>query len=166
VDRANDITLCAAAGADENFLRELYASTRQAELALMPWPAEAKQGFLRMQFDAQRGYYLSVYPKADHSIILAAGVPAGRLYVDRQASQILIVDLTLLPEFHRRGIGRVLVSVLQSEAASLGKLLTGHVERRNPAAAFWRRMGFDVAAGDEMYHRISWNGAARDRSQS
>jgi GNAT superfamily N-acetyltransferase len=154
---ANRITLRAALDTDESFLRELYASTRQAELALMPWTADAKDGFLRMQFEAQRSHYLSFYPKADHSIVLADSTPAGRIYVDRQDSRILIVDITLLPEFHRRGIGRVLVSQLQSEAASLGKGLTGHVEKWNPAAAFWRHMGFQMADGDELYSPISWH---------
>ena len=126
----------------------------------MPWPAEAKEGFLRMQFEAQRSHYLSFYPQADHSIVLADGVPAGRLYVDRQDAQILIVDITLLPEFHRRGIGRALVSELQLEAASSGRVLTGHVEKLNPAAAFWRHMGFHLADGDEMYSRISWGAGA------
>lgn len=151
------ITLRAVVDQDESFLRELYASTRQAELALMPWTAEAKESFLRMQFEAQRSHYLSFYPKADHSIVLAGSTPAGRIYVDRQDSQILIVDITLLPEFHRRGIGRVLVSQLQSEASLLGKGLTGHVEKWNPAAAFWGHMGFQVADGDELYCPISWN---------
>ncbi len=156
VREATRTTLRAVLDTDETFLRELYASTRQAEMALMPWPEEAKEGFLRMQFEAQRRHYLSFYPKADHSVVLADGAPAGRLYVDRQDSQILIVDITLLPDFHRRGIGRVLVSELQSEAASLGKGLSGHVERWNPAAAFWRHMGFHVADGDELYSPISW----------
>jgi len=154
---ANGITLRAAVDQDESFLRELYAGTRQAELALMPWPEEAKERFVRMQFEAQRSHYLSFYPKADHSIVLADGASVGRLYVDRQDSQILIVDITLLPDFHRRGIGGVLLSDLQTEAASLGKTLTGHVEKWNPAAAFWRHMGFEVKDGDETYSPILWS---------
>jgi GNAT superfamily N-acetyltransferase len=155
------ITLRAGAGEDESFLYELYASTRQAEMAVLPWPPEAKDGFLRAQFEAQRNHYRSFYPAADHSIVVIESALAGRLYLDRQASQILIVDLTLLPEFQGRGIGRSLVSSLQEEAASLGKTLTGHVGRWNPASAFWKRMGFDVADGDEMYCGISWSGPSR-----
>ncbi len=92
-------------------------------------------------------------------------MPSGRLYVDRQDSQILIVDITLLPEFHRRGIGRVLVSELQWEAVSLGKTISGHVERWNPARTFWRKMGFQVEDGDDMYSPISWRGFAREVEQ-
>lgn len=157
---ANSITLRAVTVEDEGFLYKLYASTRQSEMAMVPWPPEQKQAFLRMQFEAQTKHYRAAYPTADHSIVVAGEALAGRLCSDRQESQILIVDLTLLPEFQGRGIGRALVSELQSEAAASGKILTGHVEKWNPARVFWRRMGFDVADGDEMYHRISWSPAA------
>jgi GNAT superfamily N-acetyltransferase len=143
---------------DEGFLFDLYASARQAELASVPWPAAMKDSFLRMQFDAQRTHYRTHFPRAEHSIILCDDARAGRIYVDRQESQILIVDLTLLPEFHRRGIGHELIGALQSEAAPAGKALSGHVERWNPAAHFWRRMGFEITPGAEgdMYDRIYW----------
>jgi hypothetical protein len=49
-----------------------------------------------------------------------------------------------------------LVSQLQSEAASLGQMLIGHVERWNRASDFWRHIGFEIAEGDDMYQRISW----------
>jgi GNAT superfamily N-acetyltransferase len=164
VPEVSRVMLRAVLDTDDSFLRELYASTRQAELALMPWPEEAKASFVRMQFEAQRSHYFSFYPQADHFIVLADGASAGRLYVDRQDSCILIVDITVLPEFHRRGIGRALVSELQSEAVSSGRVLTGHVEKSNPASAFWRHMGFHLTDGDEMYSRISWTGDAHDGS--
>ncbi len=153
---ANSITLRPANTEDDNFLRTLYASTRQAEMSVLPGPPEVKDDFVRMQFEAQRTHYLAAFPDAEHSIILAAGCPAGRLYLDRQEDTILIVDLTLLPEFHRQGIGRVVISELQSEATAAGKSLSGHVGRWNPAQAFWQRMGFRFAEVDEMYFRFSW----------
>lgn len=162
----NRVALRAAANEDESFLYALYSSTRQAEMAALPWPSEGKNAFLRTQFEAQRKHYGSVYPAADHFIITMEAEPAGRLYVNRQASQILIVDLTLLPEFQGRGIGRGLVSALQHEAASSGKTLTGSVARWNPAAAFWQRMGFDLSGGDEMYSRISWSPDSNERERA
>jgi GNAT superfamily N-acetyltransferase len=81
---------------------------------------------------------------------------AGRIYVDRRESEILIVDLTLLPDFHRRGIGRDSIAGLQAEAVASKKALTGHVERLNPAAHFWRSMGFEITPDEEMYDRIYW----------
>jgi GNAT superfamily N-acetyltransferase len=164
VRQASSITLRAAIDEDESFLYELYASTRQAEIAMVPWSAEQKQNFLRMQFEAQAKHYRAAYPTANHSIVMTGEARAGRLYADRQESQILIVDLTLLPEFRGQGIGRALVSDLQSEAASLEKVLTGHVEKWNPASDFWRHMGFLTADGDDIYHPISWSAPASGQS--
>jgi len=158
------ITLRPAGDHDENFLRDLYATTRQEEIAYLPWTPEAKLDFVRMQFDAQRRHYNATYPNADQSIVLVAGAPAGRFYVDRQDTQVLIVDLTLLPEFHRRGIGSALVSTLQREAGSSGKSITGHVERRNPAQIFWRQLGFEVTPADDMYFRILWVSSSISRA--
>jgi GNAT superfamily N-acetyltransferase len=160
VREANSITLRAAMDEDERFLYELYAGTRRSEMAMVPWPPEQKHAFLRMQFEAQIKHYRSAYPNADHSIVVTGEALAGRLYAHREESQILIVDLTLLPEFRGRGIGRALVSELQREAVSLRKVLTGHVERWNPASAFWRHMGFEIADGDDVYNRIVWSLAA------
>ena len=47
---------------DEPFLRTLYASTRERELSIVPWPEEQKAAFLTMQFDAQHSYYRTHYP--------------------------------------------------------------------------------------------------------
>src|SRR5262245_20718713 len=44
------ITLRAAAVADEPFLQDLYASTRQEELAQLDWSEAEKGQFLQMQF--------------------------------------------------------------------------------------------------------------------
>ena len=163
MDPACAIRLRPACKGDETFLCELYATTRHAELTLMPWPAEWKQAFVRMQFDAQTRHYRTMHPKADHSIVMSSGAPIGRLLVDRQDSQVLIVDLTLLPEFHGRGIGTGLVSELQKEASALGQAIIGHVACGNQAEKFWRKMGFQVLPKDEMYSRLYWSGGSVNR---
>ena len=38
---------------DEDFSASLYALTREAELAAVDWPDEAKKSFCRQQFDAR-----------------------------------------------------------------------------------------------------------------
>src|SRR3712207_8081672 len=65
---------------DDEFLLDVYASTRADELAPVPWTDEQKRAFLRMQFDAQRGEYFKRFPDSDYRVILVAGRPAGRLW--------------------------------------------------------------------------------------
>jgi hypothetical protein len=42
---------------DAEWLYRIYASTRDEELAVVPWDAAAKEAFLRMQFAAQDSCY-------------------------------------------------------------------------------------------------------------
>ena len=71
--------------ADADFLYAVYASTRAEELAVVPWSEAQKEGFLRMQFDAQDRYWREQNPAAAFDVILVGGTPAGRLYVNRRA---------------------------------------------------------------------------------
>ena len=73
---------------DEQFLRLVYRSTREDELAVVPWTDAQKDHFLRFQFDAQHADYIKNYPNAQFLIIEADGAGIGRLYVDRTESEI------------------------------------------------------------------------------
>ena len=84
-------------GPDNNdFLIEVYGSTRAEELALAPWTDEQRGAFIHHQFTAQQDHYAQHYPAANHDIIVANGRQLGRLYVARLDKEIRIVDITLL----------------------------------------------------------------------
>jgi ribosomal protein S18 acetylase RimI-like enzyme len=144
---------------DLPFLLAVYASTRELELAAVPWDAGQKAAFVRMQFDAQHAYYQEHYAGAAFDVILVGGQPAGRLYVDRQDNEIRIVDIALLPEYRNRGIGTGLLRELQSEAAAAGKPLRIHVERFNPALALYERLGFRQIDDRGVYLFLEWRDA-------
>jgi ribosomal protein S18 acetylase RimI-like enzyme len=141
---------------DRPFLLAVYASTRQLELAGVPWDAGRKAAFVRMQFDAQHAYYQEHYSGATFDVVLAGGEPAGRLYVSREADEIRIVDIALLPEYCNRGIGTTLLRELQSEAAAAGKPLRIHVERFNPALRLYERLGFRQLEDKGVYLFMEW----------
>ena len=132
---------------DQPFLYRLYASTRSEELSAVPWSEEQKQAFLKMQFSAQSHDYRKNYPDAALQLIVRDGQPAGRLYLDRRERAICIVDIALLPEHRRAGIGSALLRELIAEANAAGKPLTLHVEKFNPARRLYQRLGF-VETGD------------------
>jgi ribosomal protein S18 acetylase RimI-like enzyme len=85
-----------------------------------------------------------------------AGVPAGRLYVDRRPGDLRIVDVALLPEFRGRGIGEALIRDLQRAAAAEGRIVSIHVELTNPAARLYERLGFVLAEDLGVYRRMEW----------
>jgi ribosomal protein S18 acetylase RimI-like enzyme len=142
---------------DRPFLLSVYASTREPELARVGWTAMQKASFVQMQFDAQHAYYQEHYSGATFDVVLAAGEPAGRLYVSREDDEFRIVDIALLPAYCHRGIGTMLLRGLQSEAAAAGKPLRIHVERVNPALRLYGRLGFTPIADRGVYLFMEWS---------
>ncbi len=154
------LTLRPEDASDIPLLRELYASTRADEMAAVSWDEADRSAFLRMQFDAQRQHYRRSYPDAAFQIVLVDGRWAGRLYVDRAADEIRLIDISLRSEYRRRGIGTTLLGALLAEANELGRRVTLHVERRNPARRLYERLGFQALGDDGIYVRMEWRGSA------
>lgn len=142
--------------ADLPFLRALYATTREDELALLPWSAEQKSAFVAMQFDAQHRHYRAQFPDASFEVVELAGTPIGRLYVDRRRDEVRLVDVALLPEHRGHGLGSALLEAIVAEADAAGLPVTLHVEPRNPAARLYARLGFAVVGHAEgtVYQRM------------
>lgn len=150
------ITLRPITPEDEAFLYRVYASTREEELSVVPWNEAQKAAFLQMQFQAQHTFYAANYTQAQFAVILLDDVPVGRLYVDRQAGEIRVVDIALLPDYRRQGIGTLLLQEILAEGASRGVPVTIHVEMNNPALALYQRLGFQHAADHGLYYLMQW----------
>lgn len=127
---------------DNAFLRSVYASTRADELAPLGWAQSQVDAFLDMQFEAQRQDYWKNYDTARFCIVSVDGVDAGRLYVERRATEMSIVDIALLPPFRGRGVGGELLARLLVEADAACLPLRIHVEFNNPAQRLYLRCGF------------------------
>jgi len=136
------VSLRSVTPGDEPFIREVYASTRDAEMALVPWDDETKQRFIDQQFHAQSVHYASNYPDADFDLVLVDEQLAGRLYVQRRGDGIDLLDIALLSAFRNRGVGTRLMLRLVDEAHGAGVPLRLHVERFNPARHLYDRLGF------------------------
>lgn len=138
---------------DEPFLYRLYATTRDAELALVDWDDTQKEAFLRMQFRAQHTFYLSQFTEAAFDLIVRDGDPIGRLYVDRRSDEIRIIDIALMPEQRNAGLGGALLRALLEEGARSGKPVRIHVEKFNRAMTLYQRLGF-VPIHDQGVHLL------------
>jgi GNAT superfamily N-acetyltransferase len=142
--------------ADVPFLRRLYISTRWEELAVVAWTEAQKIAFLEQQFAAQRQHYLIHYADAAFDVLEAPAGPAGRLYLQRLPETLLIVDVSLLPEWRGRGIGTAIIEAIFAEARPDGKAVEITVEHFNPAQRLYRRLGFHQCAEDGPYLFMRW----------
>jgi ribosomal protein S18 acetylase RimI-like enzyme len=136
------LTLRSTTDADLPFLLRLYATTRADELAQVPWTDEQKASFVLQQFEAQHAWWQEHYTGARFELVLVGGQPAGRLYVDVWEREVRIVDIAMMPEFRRGGIGTLLLRRVFREADAAGKPVSIHVEVFNPARALYERLGF------------------------
>jgi ribosomal protein S18 acetylase RimI-like enzyme len=150
------ITLRAATASDYDFMRALYGSVRAEEMARFPFGEVEKKVFLDQQFAAQSAHYAQHYPTARFNIIEREGVPIGRLYVDVWPSQIRIVDIALVPEQRRGGIGTSLLLEIMEEGRAAGKAVTIHVETFNDAMRLYKRLGFRHVDTNGVYHLMEW----------
>jgi len=136
---------------DRPFLERVYASTREEELAPVPWSAEQKAAFLCQQFAAQHAHYTTHDADASFDVVTVDGEPAGRLYVDRRPDELRVIDIALLPAFRGAGLGTRLLRPLLDEAASRGVPVTIHVEHSNRAMGLYRRLGFEPVRDEGVY---------------
>jgi ribosomal protein S18 acetylase RimI-like enzyme len=141
------ITLRPITDDDMDFLRRLYGTTREDELAQVPWTAEQKAEFVRQQFEAQHAWWMQHYSAATFSLVLVGEEAVGRLYVDRWEREIRVVDVAVLPEWRGRGIGEELLRGVLAEGDAAGKPVSIHVEQFNRARRLYERLGFTCREG-------------------
>jgi ribosomal protein S18 acetylase RimI-like enzyme len=141
--------------ADDVFLFELYASTREDAVVLC-LNTEQKRAFLQSQFALQTAHYQRYYKGASFDIIEVNGQAAGRLYVHRGAKEWRVMDISLLPESRNRGIGATLLRSLLSDADLGGVPVTIHVEEYNRARRLYERLGFRMKEQQGIYLLLEW----------
>lgn len=151
-----DVVLRPVEPADDALLRRVYASTREEELAHVPWTDEQRAAFLSMQYEAQAAHYAEYYPGASYDVIEVGGEPAGRLWVYRDVDRILVTDIAILPEFRGRGIGELLLRDVLAEGAAKGQSVHIQVEKQNRARNLYTRLGFTLVSEGPVYDALEW----------
>ena len=137
-------------------MQRLYASTRQEELAVVPWPEDVKAAFIAEQFRAQHLHYTTHYADAGWFVVERDGEPVGRLYVHRRPSEHGVLDIALLPAWRGKGFGSALMADVLADAAAAGKPVRIYVEKNNPARQLYARLGFRHIGEHGVYDHCEW----------
>jgi RimJ/RimL family protein N-acetyltransferase len=152
-----DVRLRPAEPQDEPFLLRVYAAARAQELAPVPWDDAQKQAFLEMQFSAQQQHYRTHYPEAEHQIICRGERPVGRLYLNRGPVEFRILDIAVLPESRKSGIGTLIIRKILDGAFAAGLPVTVYVESFNPSLHFFEQLGFRRKKQDDFNWLMQWD---------
>jgi len=152
----NAIRLRPATFDDEDFLLEVYKSSRGDDLRELGWSEDRIREFLRMQYEAQQRFFDSEYSQANNQIILLEDRPVGRMFVDRREHEIRCLDVALLPEYRNAGMGTFLLRQLQDEARRASKPLRLQIIRFNRAVNLFERLGFMRTSETGMHFQMEW----------
>lgn len=161
----HNIRLRPVVQADDAFLRNLYAIVRSSELEVTGWSDEQKWQFCNMQFDAQDRHYRAQYPDGEFQVIeqivvreTAEFTAIGRIYCAHVAAacEDVLVEMSLVPQARRRGIGSALLKAMLDRAERCGHSVSLHVEPANPARRLYARFGFVTVASNDIYDEMLW----------
>lgn len=144
--RAPRPTLRYAAPDDEAFLFDLFVAVRGPVISRIQ-PARATL-LLEQQYRARMANWIALHPRADHHVIEFASNPIGLLCVDRSQHRLVIVDLTIHPDYQGFGVGSWLVEGLVDEAEYLGHPVEVRLPIGHRAEPWFRRLGFRLIGGD------------------
>ncbi|BDU19171.1 hypothetical protein DYGSA30_06280 [Dyella sp. GSA-30] len=151
--RAPGISLRYAHDGDLAFFRDIYAQSRAAEVAAMPWSAAVRRAFCDSQFELQHRHYVAHYRQGHFLVVEHDGKAIGRLYVCHQSDELWLVDILIDQTWRGQGIGTALLDWMRELASGLGLIsLRLHVLKNNQGARrLYERQGF-VPDGAEGAH--------------
>ena len=144
---------------DEPFLIELYYTTRD-DLQMTPLDEEVKRNVSLMQYLAQKQHYTTHYHNWKHEMILLDGVRVGRLWTARYETEIVGIDLSIMPEYRNLKIGTRLLTALFDEATASNRVFNLHVLKTNhKALRLYERLNCKFTGETPTHYKMQWRPA-------
>jgi ribosomal protein S18 acetylase RimI-like enzyme len=112
--RVAAVTRRPATPADGEYLRELYAESRD-DLWVMP--ADVRTVLLDAQYRTRRHQLEAAHPDASYEIVVADGHDAGLLILERGADGMHVVQLAIARRHRHCGIAESVLTALAAESA-------------------------------------------------
>lgn len=142
--------------ADDAFLEALYFS-RRTDLQQAGADEQFVRQLINMQYRTQLLGIKNTYPQARHLLIENAGLCVGRLVMDVGSADIRVIDLALVPDVQRKGMGKAVLRIIQHEATEKKLDISLSVEKNNlTARALYLKAGFKVHNDDALFEHMRW----------
>ena len=96
-------------------------------------------------------------------IIVCDGCDVGMAKVDRAPEIWKLIQIQILPEWQKRGIGTRIISEIVAEAGEASAGVELSVLKSNPAQELYRRMGFCVQGETEHSYKMRMSNISRQK---
>jgi GNAT superfamily N-acetyltransferase len=101
--------------------------------------------FFRHQFDAQALHFEGSYDSLDYDIIEFDRTPIGRLVLSWEPDHLHCVDIILMPQYRRGGLGSAIMKAITDEADRRAISASLFYEKWKPyLGPFYAKYGFSV----------------------
>lgn len=130
---ASLLTLRPRTESDTDFLIALYETSREEELQDVDWKSDAERlTFFRQQYNAQQLHFDSNYEDLDYDILVYEGKDIGRLVLHRSPENLHCVDIIIMPEYRKMGIGSIVMQWIERELEEKNLPATLYFEKTKP----------------------------------
>ncbi len=155
---AAGLTLRPAAEGDIPALRALVIADTDAALGEEVPPA-VRSLMGSLQLDGRRPVIAPVRPDTLDAVVLRKGAVIGRVVLRQVPGGVRLLDITMLPDKRRQGLGGGVLRALAAAADDLGWSVSARVWFDSPAKSLFRRAGFvkvgETAVDDLLERRPS-----------
>jgi ribosomal protein S18 acetylase RimI-like enzyme len=149
---------------DEPFLRQLRGQIDSDRLFMNYWQGEdaeeEKRKVLSLQFNALKAHQNRVKRIAEtkENIIEMDGVPIGRFLIAGGREELRLSELSIVPEWRGKGIGKMLITTTMQECTRSGRVLRLCVEKSNlNALGLYQSLGFYTCDEYAAHFLMEWN---------
>lgn len=149
------LTLRPKLESDKDFLIALYETSREEEMQYIEWQSDDdRKAFFLMQYNAQKLHFDTNYENLDYDIILYDNIDIGRLILYRTQENLHCVDIIIIPEYRKKGIGTVIMQRIEKEVEDKNITSTLYFEKTKPyLEGIYGKYGF-VSIEDIGTHKL------------
>jgi ribosomal protein S18 acetylase RimI-like enzyme len=141
-----NVTLRASSTNDADFLYRLHCAAMRAYV-MQTW------GQWNEAWQSQ--YFHQHFNPIPCQIVVFEDKDIGVVCVERQATDIFLSSIELLPAYQAQGIGTQLIRALLDEAHQKGVPLVLQVLKVNPARKLYERLGFAISGETATHYLMS-----------
>ena len=154
---------------DEPFFRELRGQLDAERLCLdyaIADPQLRKQ-ILEMQYLAHQTHYNNAKATREtkDNLIELDDKPVGRFIVIGNREELLLSDITIIPECRGIGIGQAVLQMTMTECEQSDRVLRLHVDKTNPAYLLYLNMGLYVIEELDTCYHMEWHAKGPTRNK-